>query len=463
MTAQKKKLAKKMSLPALVVILLLILNVALGFILTNKASSALKIQIRERMLDVSQTAASMLDGDVLARLTAEDEQTEDYQNIIRALTHFQDNIDLKYIYCIISDGNGGFVFSVDPTVEDPGEFGSPIEYTDALYHASLGTPSVDDEPYTDAWGTFYSAYCPVFTSAGEVGAILAVDMSADWYDEQINSLVRTVVIVAVASLVIGILIVIIATRHNRKQNAVLSGQLNELAIKVRELVSEIEKNESVQTPEDDDLIRTADALSDSDDIDAIGAKIISMQDSIRDHIEIIRSQAFVDGLTGLGNKTAYLDNVKNLEVLIDSNTADFAIAVFDMNGLKHANDNYGHETGDAALCNIGSVLKEVFGEANCFRVGGDEFVAIISEPDPDTIEKDFRLFDSRINEINERADADGFRLAVSKGIAVYDPDSDTGFKAVFARADVAMYEDKRRYYETHADKKRNSQPANTEN
>ncbi|MBO4453012.1 MAG: hypothetical protein J5793_03665, partial [Clostridia bacterium] len=108
-------------------ILLLILNVALGFILTNKASSALKIQIRERMLDVSQTAASMLDGDVLARLTAEDEQTEDYQNIIRALTHFQDNIDLKYIYCIISDGNGGFVFSVDPTVEDPGEFGSPIE------------------------------------------------------------------------------------------------------------------------------------------------------------------------------------------------------------------------------------------------------------------------------------------------------------------------------------------------
>ena len=57
-----------------------------------------------------------------------------------------------------------FVFSVDPTIEDPGEFGSPVMYTDALYKAANGTAAIDEEPYSDAWGKIYSAYSPVFDS-----------------------------------------------------------------------------------------------------------------------------------------------------------------------------------------------------------------------------------------------------------------------------------------------------------
>lgn len=62
-----------------------------------------------------------------------------YDNIMRILTYFRDNIELKYIYCIRDMGDGNFVFGLDPTVEDPGEFGSPITYTDALYAASKGS------------------------------------------------------------------------------------------------------------------------------------------------------------------------------------------------------------------------------------------------------------------------------------------------------------------------------------
>lgn len=145
-------------------VFLLAVNAVLGFLLMNQSRQSLKTLIYNRMLDISNTAADMLDGDVLEDIRAEDADTPGYRAVLRTLTYFQDNIDLEYIYCIRDLGGGNFVFTVDPTVEDPGEFGSPIVYTDALYRASLGTASVDSEPYEDDWGRFYSAYSPVFDS-----------------------------------------------------------------------------------------------------------------------------------------------------------------------------------------------------------------------------------------------------------------------------------------------------------
>ena len=122
----------------LVAVFLLLLNITLGVILTKQSSAAMRDLIQNRMLDISNTAASMINGDILESLTAEDKETPKYQAILDMLTHYQDNIDLRYIYCIHDDGNRKFSFTVDPTVDDPGEFGEPIVYTDALY---MTTPS----------------------------------------------------------------------------------------------------------------------------------------------------------------------------------------------------------------------------------------------------------------------------------------------------------------------------------
>ena len=140
-----------------VILLLLTVNLSLGFLLTRQASEAMITLIQNRMLDISNTAAAMIDGDDLASLTADDKDSEAYQSVLSTLTYFQDNIDLKYIYCVKDMGNKQFVFSADPTVDDPGEFGTPVVYTDALYQASLGTPAVDNVPYEDAWGRFRTA------------------------------------------------------------------------------------------------------------------------------------------------------------------------------------------------------------------------------------------------------------------------------------------------------------------
>ena len=142
------------------IVFVLMVILTLGYLLVRQAKNSIISLMHTRMLDISNTAAAMIDGDVLRTVSPEDEGTEDYETVMRTLTYFQDNIDLKYIYCIRGMGDGTFTFGLDPTVEDPGEFGSPIVYTDALYRASQGVPSADDRFYEDAWGKILQCLQP---------------------------------------------------------------------------------------------------------------------------------------------------------------------------------------------------------------------------------------------------------------------------------------------------------------
>ncbi len=220
-------------------ILLLAANTLLGAILVHNSRTAMKSLIDHRMLDIVNTASSMLDGDVLKNLKAEDAGTPEYQAISDTLAVFQENIDLEYIYCIRDSGDGSFIFSVDPTVGDPGEFGSPIVYTDALFRASKGTPSVDDVPYSDAWGRFYSAYSPVFDSQGSVAGIVAVDFAADWYDEQVSKQTTVILISSITSVLLGIALVLFTAGRMRKRIQSITDELRDVAKDVDALTQEI--------------------------------------------------------------------------------------------------------------------------------------------------------------------------------------------------------------------------------
>lgn len=224
---------------AIVLAILLVANAILGFMLTGQSQASMKELLQTRMLDVANTAADMLDGDRLKALKAADKGTPDYQKVIDTLAFFRDNIDLAYIYCIQPKGEKDFVFSVDPTLTDPGEFGSPIVYTDALYRASKGQASVDDEPYEDAWGRFYSAYSPVFDSTGHVAGIVAVDFSAKWYDEQIAKQTRTMYACIAISMAVCILLVFLATSRTRRLVQNMTRDLSDLTRDIDEFTWEM--------------------------------------------------------------------------------------------------------------------------------------------------------------------------------------------------------------------------------
>lgn len=195
-------------------------NVMLDIALTIQSGNSMKDLIGSSMLDIANTAAEMIDGDTLKELTPDDKGTDKYESIMSMLTYFHQNKDLKYIYCIQDAGDGNFVLGLDPTPYDPGEFGSPIVYTDALYAASQGTPSFDSQYYEDAWGSFYSAYSPVFASDGSVAGIIAVDYSKEWYDAQISSQTNTIIIVNIVSFAISAVMVFFIARSEKKRKTI---------------------------------------------------------------------------------------------------------------------------------------------------------------------------------------------------------------------------------------------------
>ena len=175
---------------------------------------------------------------------------------------------------------------------------------------------------------------------------------------------------------------------------------------------------------------------------------------LREYISYIRNLAYNDAMTGIRNKTAYIDTRKLLERRIDDGLAVFTLYVFDVNGLKKMNDTMGHEFGDMLIKDTASILKTLFDEKNVYRTGGDEFVVIEEDSSKEQIEENFAAFDKIMADFNIKNDRYKRELSVSKGAAIFDEKIDKDFNSVFARADKAMYECKSEFYKAHADMSR---------
>ena len=427
----------------------------IGMLLIRQSEATLLSLINRQMLDITDTAADMLDGDALETLRAEDAGSPAYQSVLKTLRHFQKNIDLEYIYCVYDRGEQGFVFGVDPSEDKAAPFGSPVVSTPALIQASKGEHAVDGKAYTDEWGRFYSAYSPVFNSRGQVAGIVAVDFNADWYDAQTHGLLRTFLVVAALALVLGGALVAAATGHLRSRVRQLYDRLNTLSDFVQELLAELNKNALPHMGEKAARREASIGEDDigEDDIETLGNKIQSMQEELREEIEIIQALAFKDGLSGLGNKSAYLEEVKHLEKRIGEQTAAFSLAIFDLNGLKAINDDCGHANGDLALIDTARLLQKVYRREDLYRVGGDEFVALMDDHSEEELAAQFEALDRELELANRVTRPYRIPLSVSKGCAAYRPGEDADFAAVFNRADQQMYVDKAAYYKIHGDRR----------
>ncbi len=148
--------------------------------------------------------------------------------------------------------------------------------------------------------------------------------------------------------------------------------------------------------------------------------------------------AYRDALTGVKNKMAYLEKLKDLEIHVEEGTIkEYAVAVFDVNDLKKVNDTLGHEEGDRYLKEACKFICLRFKYSPVFRIGGDEFAVILEELDYRDRDEIMRGFDEDVDK-NQR---DGL-VVVAGGISVYDPESDESYNDVFMRADRKMYERK---------------------
>lgn len=275
-----KRLSLRIRVILLVSVSLITTNVLLGSLLMQQSRRAMKTQINERMLDIVNTAAAMLDGDALERLTAEDVDTPEYQSALNTLIRFRDNIKLDYIYYLRDNGDGTFSFGIDPDPVNPGAFGAPFVYTDALYAASQGIPSVDEEPYEDSWGRFYSAFSPVFDSQGKVAAIVTADFGAAWYEARINQNTRTILIACAVFVAVGIAIILLLTRQYSHLMEMMVKNLRDMADDIHSLADE---NGVGKTK--------ADSGEWDESIQGLESWISALRDDLRHHITHANTQA----------------------------------------------------------------------------------------------------------------------------------------------------------------------------
>ncbi|MGH8969268.1 MAG: diguanylate cyclase domain-containing protein, partial [Actinomycetes bacterium] len=89
-----------------------------------------------------------------------------------------------------------------------------------------------------------------------------------------------------------------------------------------------------------------------------------------------RQQARTDPLTGLHNRTAFVDHLD--EVLCDATAHPVAVALLDLNDFKDINDTHGHDTGDEVLRQTADRLQHAVPHGGVARLGGDEFAAFVS-------------------------------------------------------------------------------------
>ena len=172
--------------------------------------------IQQRMLDIANCAAGSVSGEDMKYLTEDAIGDDNYNKISNTLTVFRDNVELEYVYCIKEAGPDSFIFTMDLDLVDPASYGDSVEYTIALSSAAKGRAAVDETPYTDKWGEFYSAYSPVFDAQGNVSGIIAVDFSVSWFEDQLSAQTRSTVIgyviILVISLMVGAVLALLTVR-----------------------------------------------------------------------------------------------------------------------------------------------------------------------------------------------------------------------------------------------------------
>ena len=165
---------------------------------------------------------------------------------------------------------------------------------------------------------------------------------------------------------------------------------------------------------------------------------------LKDYIRSLNNLAYADALTSLHNKGAFDQCLQNMETkMTDSDgELEFAVCIFDCNDLKKVNDQNGHEKGDIYLKETAAMICEVFRHSPVFRIGGDEFAAVLLNSDYRNREELLRTFDEKCRATRD-GDADIWeQVNVARGMAAYNPNEDESVSDVVRRADKLMYEHK---------------------
>ncbi|MFW6263705.1 MAG: GGDEF domain-containing protein, partial [Thermotogota bacterium] len=151
-----------------------------------------------------------------------------------------------------------------------------------------------------------------------------------------------------------------------------------------------------------------------------------------------------DELCGIANRRFMKEKIKMLVELYRNYNMNFGLIFIDIDHFKRINDNYSHETGDRVLQMVSNTILNNIRDTDLVgRWGGEEFVAVFTEIEPDIFKKVVERLRLLIEKsfISERDSTQLISVTASIGATVV-RDNDT-LDSVVERADKLMYASKK--------------------
>jgi diguanylate cyclase (GGDEF)-like protein/PAS domain S-box-containing protein len=157
--------------------------------------------------------------------------------------------------------------------------------------------------------------------------------------------------------------------------------------------------------------------------------------SRKEHLEHIEYISYHDQLTGLYNRRFFEEELSRLDV---QRNYPLAVIMADINGLKLANDTFGHTEGDRMLVNASEVLKHAVRKDDIIaRIGGDEFMILLPKIEKDAVVKIM----GRILEDTKSFQTTTLPLSIALGSAIKN-DGKISSDELFKSAEDEMYRNK---------------------
>ena len=303
------------------------------------------------------------------------------------------------------------------------------------------------EEYSD-YGRFYTACLPLRSSDGETFALLCADVSSEELHQAIQQSIFTAALLIFLFSAVFWLIMVIWTRRN------ITGPITRLEEQARSFAEKRLGNAQLS-----DFIYEAPDIRTDNEIQSLSNAITKMADDTLRYVrDALSSQsrlhraedeavsmsvvAYKDALTGVKNKAAFETKRRELDGAIRDGHAEFALVMVDLNHLKQINDSCGHEKGDLYIQGACRMLCEEYKHSPVYRVGGDEFVAVLEAEDYKFRENLLTHLRLRFQESASDLSCQPWeRYSAACGMALF-RQGDADVSQVFVRADEAMYREK---------------------
>ncbi len=183
--------------------------------------------VRTNAVSLASSVALLVDGNSLSHISSENDPA--YQAQVQMLQKFANDTGVKFVYTLEKKGEDQTCFILDSGIgEDHSPLYSEYELIEEMEPAFAGTPSADEEAYTDQWGSQVSGYAPIRNSSGTVVGIACVDVDAASIDASFKHSLKLIAIFTLISMLISLWLSVFSARKIVLPLEILKNKLNNL-------------------------------------------------------------------------------------------------------------------------------------------------------------------------------------------------------------------------------------------